>query len=138
MQEKLTEIRKNRLIEISSSWGLGQIPGMESTIVTKNHKIYFYHKYFRLSQELKEKFNLEDESLSKEIILNDIQFKKIIEFIEKEFENKNFDPNVIMDYNSTIYIDYPNCQEIIQNNMENIEYKFSQLLIELNIIKVSN
>lgn len=135
MQEKLAEIRKNRLIEISCGWGLGLNPGLKSTIVTKDHRIYFYHKYFRLSKELKEKYNLKDESLSKEIIIDDIQFKKIIKFIKKELVNRIFTPNVIMDYSSTIYIDYPNCQEIIRNNMENIEHKFSQLLIELDIIK---
>ena len=135
MLEKLKEIRKNRLIEVETCGGLGPNPGISNIIVTKDKKIYFYQKYFRLSEYYKEKYNLKEESLSNEIVLTINQYEKIIEFIEQRFANKQFKPNVIMDYSSTIYIDYPNCQNIIHNNLENLEHQFRQLLVLINVIK---
>ena len=60
MQEKLESLRLDKFLEISSWAGLSPTPGSHGIIITKDKKLYYYHKYYRISEKLKDKVKPED------------------------------------------------------------------------------
>lgn len=110
MKEKLEKLRKNTILEVSHSWGLGYPPGTMGTLITDDKKMYVYHMYYRLPKEFQEK-NIPQESVVEQKQLNNIEYQKVIKFIEQEILNKNYEYNMIHDvtyhvrgiYNGTSY-----------------------------------
>ena len=60
MQEKLESLRLDKFLEINSWAGLSPTPGSQGIIITKDKKIYYYHKYHRIPDSLKDKIKLEE------------------------------------------------------------------------------
>ena len=90
MQEKLKSLRLDKFLELSSWAGLSAMPGSQGIIITNDKKIYYYHKYHHVPENLKDKISLEGISEGK-IIDNDI-YSKLVNYLEenvigKEFEN---------------------------------------------------
>ena len=116
MKEKLELLRKNLLVELSSWAGLSPTPGTSGTIITTDHKIYYYHSYRIL------KDNTIDESLSEGILINDEDYQKIEKYIEDHL-NKDFEYIKIFDAGFTIRTK----NKVITNHIE--EYNELKKLI---------
>ena len=132
MNKKLKELRKNLFVEISAWGGLSQTPGIEGTIITKDNKIYIYHEYDFVSEDLKDIVSRKGISEGKEVKKGTIE--KLNDYIKNNIEGKSFltayqiddaSFHIVVDYNNKIYEidDYPNIfsglMEIIEKN-ENI------------------
>lgn len=92
MEEKLDRLRLNKFLEISSWAGLSLMPGTEGIIITNDKKIYYYHKYHHMPENLKEKIGLEDISEGKTI--NEDTYLKLVNYLEENVIGKTFD-NII-------------------------------------------
>ena len=92
MQEKLESLRLDKFLEISSWAGLSPTPGSQGIIITKDKKIYYYHKYHRIPDSLKDKIKLEEISegrlIDEDIYLNLVNYLEE-KIIGKDFENIN-------------------------------------------------
>ena len=76
MQEKLEKLRQNKFLEISSWAGLSPTPGSQGIIITKDKKIYYYHKYYRISENFKDKVKPED--ISGGIVIDEDIYLKLV------------------------------------------------------------
>ena len=92
MQEKLESLRLDKILEISSWAGLSPMPGTTGIIITKDKKIYYYHKYHHVPDSLKDKIKLEEISegrlIDEDIYLNLVNYLEE-KIIGKDFENIN-------------------------------------------------
>ena len=124
MKNKLEEIRKNSLIELDTWAGLSITPGLDTTIVTKDYKVYYYHNYHHVPSYLKDKLELESLSegkeLSKEII------KELNEYIEELF-NKEYQTRLMKDATFKITINYDN-KNLIVNNYPELNSSISKII----------
>lgn len=106
MKEKLESLRKNILIELSSWAGLSLTPGVNSILITKDKKIYYYHQYHRIPISLEEKIT--KEGLTEGIKISDKKYQKLINIIKEKIINKNYEPNHIFDASFYIKGNYNN------------------------------
>ncbi len=95
MENKLNELRKEKFLELSSSSGLGPMPGITGLIITKNKTIYYYQKYFMIPDHLKDKVNLE--SISEGKSLSEDVYLKLVKYINENILNKSFEDKMIFD-----------------------------------------
>ena len=115
MQEKLTSLRNDSLLEISNWWGHHN-PGRSGTIISRDKKIYHYTIYYRETSFLTDN-NIPLESLSKGHKLTEEEYQKIIKFIEDNIVGKKFESKRIFDagwqvsghYNGYSF-NIPNCK----------------------------
>ena len=81
MKDKLNELRKDLFIEISSWGGLGPMPGNSGTIITKDNKLYRYHEYYRIPEDMQDKVT--KEGLTEGTQLSEETVEKLKNYIEK-------------------------------------------------------
>lgn len=123
MKEKLKELEKNMLIELSSWGGLGPFAGISKVIITYDKKIYYYKKYFHLPEQIMKQNDLKPETLSEGNLLSNDQYNIIVNFIEKEIVNKIFEPVMLFDAGYDVYVNYPDCQSRIINSISGTDDK---------------
>ena len=92
MQERLESLRLDKILEIRSWAGLSPMPGTTGIIITNDKKIYYYHKYHHVPENLKDKISLEDISEGR-IIDNDI-YSILVNYLKENIIGKEFE-NVI-------------------------------------------
>lgn len=95
MQEKLKELKETSILEISNWWGLHN-PGTSGTIISQDRKIYHYTIYYQESNFLKE-HNIPLESLSEGRKISEVEYEKVIKFIEDNIADKTFTSESIFD-----------------------------------------
>ena len=125
MKNKLEELRKNMLIEVSSWGGLSLTPGTSGLIVTQDKKVYYYHMYFRVPEKLKDKISLEDISEGKE--LQGSTYKKLIKYIEEKIINVEYENKFIFDASFHIIVNYKN-KKITVNNYPEINNEINRII----------
>ncbi len=125
MKNELEELRKNMLIEVSSWGGLSLTPGTSGLIVTQDKKVYYYHKYFRVPEKLKDKISLEDISEGKE--LQGSTYKKLINYIEEKIINVEYENKFIFDASFHIIVNYKN-KKITVNNYPEINNEINRII----------
>ena len=125
MKNKLEELRKNMLIEVSSWGGLSLTPGTSGLIVTQDKKVYYYHMYFRIPENLKDKISLEDISEGKE--LQGSTYKKLIKYIEEKIINVEYENKFIFDASFHIIVNYKN-KKITVNNYPEINNEINRII----------
>lgn len=86
MQEKL---RLNKFLEIRSWAGLSPMPGTTGIIITNDKKIYYYHKYHHIPENLKDKIKLED--ISEGRIIDEDIYLKLVNYFEEKVIGKDFE-----------------------------------------------
>ena len=89
MQEKLEKLRQNKFLEISSWAGLSPTPGSHGIIITKDKKIYYYHKYHRIPDSLKDKIKLEE--ISEGRLIDEDIYLKLVNYLEEKIIGKDFE-----------------------------------------------
>mgnify|MGYP007112567223 CR=1 FL=1 len=89
MQEKLEKLRLNKFLEISSWAGLSPTPGSQGVIITKDKKIYYYHKYYRISENFKDKVKPED--ISGGIVIDEDIYLNLVNYLEEKIIGKDFE-----------------------------------------------
>lgn len=89
MQEKLEKLRLNKFLEIRSWAGLSPMPGTTGIIITKDKKIYYYHKYHHVPENLKDKTKLED--ISEGRIIDEDIYLKLVNYLEEKVIGKDFE-----------------------------------------------
>ena len=95
MQEKLEKLRQNKFLEISSWAGLSPTPGSHGIIITKDKKIYYYHKYHRIPDSLKDKIKLEE--ISEGRLIDEDIYLKLVNYLEENVIGKEFEEINIRD-----------------------------------------
>ena len=95
MQEKLEKLRLNKFLEIRSWAGLSPMPGTTGIIITNDKKIYYYHKYHHVPENLKDKTKLED--ISEGRIIDEDIYLKLVNYLEENIIGKEFEYIRIMD-----------------------------------------
>lgn len=110
---KLAEIRKNAIIEVSNWGGLGKYAGSDGIIVTNDKSIYVYQIYYNFvkSKEL-DKNSIDKQDLTEE------EFSKIIKFIDDEIANKELESTMMCDAGYKVKINYKGIIKEIKNNSE--------------------
>ena len=89
MQEKLESLRLDKFLEISSWAGLSPTPGSHGIIITKDKKIYYYHKYHRIPDSLKDKIKLEE--ISEGRLIDEDIYLKLVNYLEEKIIGKDFE-----------------------------------------------
>ena len=89
MQEKLEKLRQNKFLEIRSWAGLSPMPGTTGIIITNDKKIYYYHKYHHIPENLKDKIKLED--ISEGRIIDEDIYLKLVNYFEEKVIGKDFE-----------------------------------------------
>ena len=89
MQEKLEKLRLNKFLEIRSWAGLSPMPGTTGIIITNDKKIYYYHKYHHIPENLKDKIKLED--ISEGRIIDEDIYLKLVNYFEEKVIGKDFE-----------------------------------------------
>ena len=112
MQEKL---RLNKFLEIRSWAGLSPMPGTTGIIITNDKKIYYYHKYHHIPENLKDKIKLED--ISEGRIIDEDIYLKLVNYLEENVIGKEFEEINIRDAGVSI-------SGNINNNRFNINNHF--------------
>ena len=115
MQEKLEKLRLNKFLEIRSWAGLSPMPGTTGIIITKDKKIYYYHKYHHVPENLKDKTKLED--ISEGRIIDEDIYLKLVNYLEENIIGKEFEEISIRDAGVSI-------SGNINNNRFNINNHF--------------
>ena len=95
MQEKLEKLRLDKFLELSSWAGLSPMPGTTGIIITKDKKIYYYHKYHHVPENLKDKIKLED--ISEGRVIDEDIYLKLVNYLEEKVIGKEFEYIRIMD-----------------------------------------
>ena len=95
MQEKLEKLRQNKFLELSSWAGLSPMPGTTGIIITKDKKIYYYHKYHHVPENLKDKIKLED--ISEGRVIDEDIYLKLVNYLEEKVIGKEFEEINIRD-----------------------------------------
>ncbi len=95
MQEKLKSLRLDKFLELSSWAGLSPMPGTTGIIITKDKKIYYYHKYHHVPENLKDKIKLED--ISEGRIIDEDIYLKLVNYLEEKVIGKEFEEINIRD-----------------------------------------
>ena len=95
MQEKLEKLRLNKFLEIRSWAGLSPMPGTTGIIITNDKKIYYYHKYHHIPENLKDKIKLED--ISEGRIIDEDIYLKLVNYFEEKVIGKEFEEINIRD-----------------------------------------
>ncbi len=116
MEEGLKRIEENSLIKISSSWGLGYPPGKIKEIITQDGKLYYYHNYLYLTEQM-QKDNISRESLVEVKKLNDKEMNEVTNFIKKEIVGKSFEDVRIYDVTYSVSGYYEKQYFCIVNNI---------------------
>lgn len=111
MNEKLNELRKNRLIELSVWAGLSLTPGSNGIIITKDKKKYLYHNYRSIAPSLEGK--VEKEYLSPGVELSDDIYEELIAIIENELLAKKHEYVMLFDISFSI-----------EGNYNGVDFKF--------------
>jgi hypothetical protein len=115
MQEKLEKLRLNKFLEIRSWAGLSPMPGTTGIIITKDKKIYYYHKYHHVPENLKDKIKLED--ISEGRVIDEDIYLKLVNYLEEKVIGKEFEYIRIMDAGVKI-------SGTLNNNSFNIDNHF--------------
>ena len=113
------------LIEVSSWGGLSLTPGTSGLIVTQDKKVYYYHMYFCIPENLKDKISLEDISEGKE--LQGSTYKKLIKYIEEKIINVEYENKFIFDASFHIIVNYKN-KKITVNNYPEINNEINRII----------
>ena len=116
MQEKLEKLRLNKFLEIRSWAGLSPMPGTTGIIITNDKKIYYYHKYHRIPENLKDKIKLED--ISEGRIIDEDIYLKLVNYLEENIIGKEFEEINIRDAGVSI-------SGTINNNCFNVHNHFN-------------
>ena len=95
MQEKLKSLRLDKFLELSSWAGLSPMPGTTGIIITKDKKIYYYHKYHHVPDNLKDKISLEE--ISDGRIIDEDVYLKLVNYLEENIIGRDFENIRIMD-----------------------------------------
>ncbi|MBR3198446.1 MAG: hypothetical protein IKG27_00350 [Bacilli bacterium] len=95
MEKILKKLREEKFLELSSSSGLGPMPGITGLIITKNKTSYYYHKYFMIPDHLKDEMNLESISEGKPI--SEDVYLKLVKYINENIIGKSFEDKMIFD-----------------------------------------
>ena len=95
MQEKLKSLRLDKFLELSSWAGLSPMPGTTGIIITKDKKIYYYHKYHHVPENLKDKIKLED--ISEGRVIDEDIYLKLVNYLEEKVIGKEFEEINIRD-----------------------------------------
>jgi len=115
MQEKLKSLRLDKFLELSSWAGLSPMPGTTGIIITKDKKIYYYHKYHHVPENLKDKIKLED--ISEGRVIDEDIYLKLVNYLEEKVIGKEFEYIRIMDAGVKI-------SGTLNNNSFNIDNHF--------------
>lgn len=115
MQEKLNNLKNNSLLEVSQWWGLREA-GKGGIIITQDKYLYSYTFYYRLTPFL-ERNNIPLEYISDGKLLTNEEYKKVINFIEKEIVGKTFTSQPIFDASFNVSGNYNNHTFSIHNNV---------------------
>ena len=89
MQEKLEKLRLNKFLEIRSWAGLSPMPGTTGIIITNDKKIYYYHKYHHIPENLKDKIKLEE--ISKGRLIDEDIYLNLVNYLEEKIIGKDFE-----------------------------------------------
>lgn len=116
MQEKLEKLRLNKFLEIRSWAGLSPMPGTTGIIITNDKKIYYYHKYHHVPENLKDKIKLED--ISEGRIIDEDIYLKLVNYLEENIIGKEFEEINIRDAGVSI-------SGTINNNSFNVHNHFN-------------
>lgn len=100
MKEKLNELRKNMLIEVSNWNGLGE-PYKKNVIITKNKKMYTYETYLRKVPDALKKYFDGNESFY-ETKISDKDYEMVENFIKEKIISKKFEMKHVRDAGNTI------------------------------------
>ena len=122
----LEKIRENAIIEVNQCWGLSN-PGCKGIILTNTKNLYIYQYYNNIPKEL-EDTNVN--FISKKRDIEEHEFKKIINFIEKKIINKDFDFEMIFDAGFEVIVNYNGVTKEIKNNRK-IYDKAKELMTSL-------
>lgn len=87
MKKDLEALREKALLDIYSWGGLGPTPGYSGTIITIDRKLYTYHEYRHIPEELKKK-GVQDSALNYIKTITKTDCKEIENFIKKKLLNK--------------------------------------------------
>lgn len=104
MKEKVKELEKNCLMEISYWWG-GRLSGSYGKIITSDYVLYEYSLNFG-NPYLFEKYNLPKEWLTDGIKLPPSAITKINDFIENKIISKEYESSRILDAGWSIVGNY--------------------------------
>ncbi len=111
-RERMEKILDKALLDVYCVWGNGAIPGCSGTIVTSDKKIYKYagynHRYAI--------FQKNDIIETKE--LNEQEYAQIVNFIENEILNKEYEDYMIYDVSFIVKVNYNGVTKKIENNTE--------------------
>ena len=122
-EEKLLELRNNLFLEITSSSGLAYTPGTSTTIITKDKKIYYYHKYYRIPEKLKDELIPEDITEGK--LITDELYNELDNYIKTIILNLDepLKPHIIFDASFSV-----RCEDRCINNNTEIYRDISKIL----------
>ena len=116
MKNKLEELKKDKLIELSCYSNFNSTPGVTRTIITKDYQVYHYHKYKFIQKEVENE--IQPEKLFKIKSLNKETITKLNKLIEEKIINKNHEDIIIHDAFFTIQGKYRNQNFHINNNID--------------------
>ena len=111
-KEQLNKIKANMVMGISHWWGLKN-PGYSGILVNDNKELYEYQYYFFAPRKLDE---INHNHIRKVKDLNEKEYKNIINFIENEIIDKQFDNKKIFDVGYNLLINYNGINREIINN----------------------
>ena len=127
MKKELEKLRKNLFIEIRACGGLGSMPGTDGTIITKDNKVYNYHDYWEVPEEMKDKIPLQYISEGKE--LKPTTIKKLNNYIKKHIAEKWLCPTGSLMYDAHFHLTINFNNELIElTNYDYINYKIMDII----------
>lgn len=135
-REKIEKLEENSILGVSNWSGLYN-PGRAGTVITKDKKIYFYTFYSRSTPFLEEN-HIPLESMSDGYTLSDLDYDKIMQFIEQEIKNKSYESRPVCDSGNRVfgfykdeYFQYANSYD--SNTSESLYYKVRKLIESFDI-----
>ena len=112
MKEKLEELEKRAILKVSNWWG-HTYAGYSGTVIRSDKELYTYQYYHRIPKELEGK-NVN--FITKKRSLNEKEFNKIIDFIEKEVLLNDYKDNMIFDAGYDVTVHYNGIDKVVRNN----------------------
>ncbi len=89
MKKDLEALREKALLDVYSWGGLGPTPGYSGTIITIDKKLYTYHEYRYIPEELQNK-GIPNSTLDYIKTITETEYKEIENFIKKNIFNKKY------------------------------------------------
>ena len=127
MENKLNEIRNNRLIELYIKNNY-RYPVERNIIVTKDGKVYQYYNYLNGIKPLEDQNSL-SENLWIDKELSDDKINILVKFIETEIVGKNIETEFLRDVKYIVYVNYKD--NYIKARNSNLYHKLSELIKNL-------